>query len=111
MSSKIVTSKHITVNASHHITSHKYACIVDTIFYPRKNLMGENPRNLYYEDIFKIRTNIHHDHEYQTLPHMRVYTRETKYLYFHVGHVAATSTLTLSIVLVIEALSSSSRRS
>ena len=66
--------------------------------------MGENPINLSYEVILRIRTSIHHDHEYQTLPHMRVYTRETKYLSFHVGHVAATSSLTLSTTLAIEAL-------
>ena len=71
--------------------------------------MGENPNNLSYEDSLIIRTSIHHDHEHQTLPHMRVYiNRETKYLSFHVGHVVAASTLALSIVLAIEALSSSS---
>ena len=97
------------VNASHHIIAHNQASTIDTIFYPGETLTRENPSNLSYEDIFKIRTCIHHDHIYQTLLHIRVYTRETKYLSFHVGHVAATSTLALSIALAIEALSSSSR--
>ena len=66
--------------------------------------MGENPNNLSYEVIFIIRTSIHHDHIHQTLPQMRVYTRETKYLSFHVGNVTATSILALSISLSIEAL-------
>ena len=79
------------------------------MIYPRETLTGENLNNLSYEYIFRIRTSIHHDHIYQTLLHMRVYTRETKYLSFHVEHVAAASTLALSITLAQEALSSSSR--
>ena len=98
------------VNASYHITSHKQVSIVDTIFYPGETLTGENPSNLSYEDSLIRRTSIHHDHIHQTLIHMRVYiNRETKYLSFHVGHVATASTLALSSVLVTEALSSSSR--
>ena len=50
-------------------------------------------------------TSIHHDYEYRTLRHMRVY------LSFHVGYVATTSTLALSIALAIEALPSSSHTS
>ena len=43
---------------------------------------------------------------------MRVYiNKETKYLSFHVGHLVVASTLALSIVLVTEALSSSSQTS
>ena len=95
----------------HHIASHKQTCIVGTIFYSRETHMGEKPNNLSYEDsLMIIRTSIHHDHEHQTLPHMRVYiNRETKYLSFHVRHVATASTLALSMVLVKEALLSSSR--
>ena len=78
------------------------------MFYLGETLTRENHNNISYEDIFRIRTSIHHDHEYQTLPQMKVYTRETKYLSFHVGHLAAASTLALSIALPIEALSSSS---
>ena len=79
------------------------------MIYPRKTLTGENPNNLSYEYIFRIRTSVHHDHIHQTFLHMRVYiNRETKYLSFHVGHVAAASTLTLSVALAMEALSSSS---
>ena len=37
------------VKALHHI---KYTCTVDTIFYLGETLMGENPNNLSYEDIF-----------------------------------------------------------
>jgi hypothetical protein len=97
------------VNASHHIITHKQASTVDTIFYPGETVMGENPNNPSYGDSLVRRTSIHHDHIYQTLLHIRVYIkRETKYLYFHVGHVAAASTLALSSVLVTEALSSSS---
>ena len=55
----------------------------------------------------KPQQSIHHDHEYQTLPQMSVYIRDTKYLYFHVGHVAIESTLMLLIALATKALSSS----
>ena len=78
------------------------------MFYLGETLMGENPNNLSYEDIFRIRTSIHHDHIHQTLLHMRVYTRETKYLSFHVEHVATASTLALLVALAKEAPSSSS---
>ena len=79
------------------------------MYYHGETHMRENPSNLSYEYIFKIRTSIHHDHEYQTFPQMRVYiNKETRYLYFHVGHVATTPTLALSLALAIEALSSSS---
>ena len=78
------------------------------MFYFGETLTGENPINLSYEDIFRIRTSIHHDHIHQTLLHMRVYTRETKYLSFHVEHVATTSALALLEVLAKESLSSSS---
>ena len=91
------------------MTSHKQTCIVDTMIYPRETLMGENPNDLSYEDIFRIRTSIHHDQIHQTLLHMRVYTRDTKYLSFHVDHVVVASTLSLSVTLAMEAPSSSSR--
>ena len=94
------------VNASHHIISHKHASTVDTMFYPGETHTGENPNNPSYEYTFRIRTSIHHANIHQTLLQMRVYTRETKYLSFHVEHVVATSTLALSIVLAMEALSS-----
>ena len=96
------------VNASHHIIAHKQASTVDTMFYLGETHTGENPNNLSYEDSLIRRTSIHHDHIHQTLLHMRVYTRETKYLSFHVEHVAAASTLALSVALAMEALSSSS---
>ena len=44
--------------------SYKQASTVDTMIYPRETLTGENPSNLSYEDIFRRRTSIHHDHEY-----------------------------------------------
>lgn len=69
--------------------------------------MVENPSHLSYEDIIKIITSIHHEHIHQTLLTLRVYTRETKYLSFHVEHVVVESTLAFSVALAMEALSSS----
>ena len=76
------------------------------MFYFGETLTGENPINLSYEDIFRIRTSIHHDHIHQTLLHMREYTKETRYLYFHVEHAVVASALALSVALAMEALSS-----
>ena len=113
MSNITINNKHVIVNVveskcitSHHIT--KIDMHSRHHIYPKETLMEENPNNLSYEDIFRIRKSIHHDHIHQTLQQLRVYTREIKYLSFHVEHVAATSTLELLEALAMEALSLSS---
>lgn len=98
-----------------HTISHKQTCTMDTMIYPGETLMGENPNNVSYEYIFKIRIGIHHDHIHQTLLHMSIYIHiQAKYLSFHVGLVAVANPSTLkcashrgTIIIITNMLESS----